>query len=78
LRSTELLQAAARTLEDGCNPFETSWLVEHEVTIDEVYDLSDQLALGARMLLAARKGLTSGHSNPMAAAAILAGITEGL
>jgi hypothetical protein len=47
-RMTELLIAAAATFGDGCNPFETSWLIEHRVTSEECFTLSEQIAHAIR------------------------------
>jgi len=51
-RQTELLDLAAQALERGEDPFATGFLQEHQVTLDECYDISDLLAVGARMVLA--------------------------
>jgi len=51
-RNRDLLELAAAALEDGRSPFDRSFLVEHEVTIDEVSDLADSVAAGIRYLLA--------------------------
>ncbi len=76
-RSFDLLYRAANALEDGIDPFESSWLSENEVTLDEAYDLSDQLALGARMLIASRKDMSSRPGGlSIGAAAIVAGLME--
>jgi len=50
-RRTELLLAATEALAEGTDPFHESFLVDHGVTLDECYDLSEQLALGARALV---------------------------
>jgi hypothetical protein len=49
-RHTDLLKTAADALSDGRDPFAADFLVEHEVTLDEVYDLSDLMAVGARLV----------------------------
>jgi hypothetical protein len=59
-RKTELLLAAADALDEGIDPFGATWLSEHEVALDECYDLSDNLALGARMLANAVEELQGG------------------
>lgn len=48
-RTSELLKAAASALEDQRDPFDGSFLTEHEVTLDECMDLADSLAIGARL-----------------------------
>jgi hypothetical protein len=45
-----LLTAAADALSDGRDPFDHHFLVENEVTLDEVYDLSELVAIGARIV----------------------------
>jgi hypothetical protein len=52
-RIEELLSSAATEFENGRNPFETSWLSDHNVTIDECYDLSDRIAIIIRGFLKA-------------------------
>lgn len=49
-RATELLKAAAVALEDGNDPFHTNWLADNDVTFNECMDLSESLAIGARLL----------------------------
>lgn len=49
-RIEKLLTAAADALADGRDPFEHSFLVEHEVTLDEVYTLSELIAVGTRLI----------------------------
>jgi hypothetical protein len=49
-RDTDLLRAAADALSDGRDPFDRSFLVENQVTLDEVCDLGDLMALGARIV----------------------------
>lgn len=48
-RRAELLLQAATALDDQTDPFTTEWLAEHHVTLDEAYDLGEDLAIGARM-----------------------------
>lgn len=67
-RKVELLLAAADALDEGIDPFSTSWLSEHEVTLNECYTLSDNLAIGARMLAMATKELKAGGPAATAAA----------
>lgn len=49
-RTKPLLLLAAAALDDGRDPFSDAFLSEHGVTLDECYGLSEQLALGARLL----------------------------
>lgn len=50
-RVVELMNAAADALDDGRDPFQEAFLTNHNVTLDEVYILSEALALGARLYL---------------------------
>ena len=50
-RRNQILLAAAEWLDDGRQPFCDEFLIEHEVTLDECFALSSQLALGARMVV---------------------------
>jgi hypothetical protein len=45
-----LLRAAAGALDEGTDPFATSWLVEHNVTLEQCFSLSELLAIGARIV----------------------------
>jgi hypothetical protein len=45
VRQLGLLIKAARCMEKGESPFDTSFLQEHRVTLDEVYDMADQMSL---------------------------------
>jgi hypothetical protein len=49
-RRTKLLQAAAEALEQGEMPLSEHFLCEHEVTAAEAMSLSQQLAIGARVV----------------------------
>jgi hypothetical protein len=49
-RMSGLLKTAAGALEQGDDPLHVSFLIEHEVTLDECYDLADHLASGARIM----------------------------
>jgi hypothetical protein len=49
-RYTDLLKTAADALSDGHDPFAHDFLIDNEVTLDEVYDLSDLMAIGARIV----------------------------
>lgn len=42
-RTENLLRKAGEALNDGRDPFETWFLSEHQVTLDEVYGLSETL-----------------------------------
>lgn len=59
MRSADLLKAAVEALEDGRDPLTNSFLTDNEVTLDECYDLADNLALGARIVMT---GLTDAAS----------------
>lgn len=50
-RKVTLLKKAAAALDNGEDPFSTSFLSENDVTLDECGDLADSLALGARLLV---------------------------
>jgi hypothetical protein len=47
---TDLLNAAATTLDDGGDPFSEGFLAAHEVTFDECMSLAGLLATGARLV----------------------------
>lgn len=49
MRSTDLLKKAADALDDGQIPLMNPFLADNEVTLDECYNLGDQLAMGARL-----------------------------
>ena len=49
-RATDLLRAAALTLDTGEDPFTAAFLGENEVTLEEAIRLTHQLAIGARMV----------------------------
>lgn len=59
-RPEVLLTLAAEALDKGDDPLHVSFLSEHEVTLDEAYDLAENLALGARMVLEAWSELRQG------------------
>lgn len=65
-RMAELLDSAAKALEDYRDPFESSWLIENDVTFDECMELSGWMATGAEMMAALMR-------NPRAAEAAVAG-----
>lgn len=50
LSSAELLLAAAEALDDHTDPFCDKFLSDNEVTFDQVMALSQQLAIGARIM----------------------------
>lgn len=62
-RSSELIALAAAAMDDGRDPFHEaflvvpgrarswSFLVEHGVSLNEVYEMGEALALAARLLL---------------------------
>jgi hypothetical protein len=49
-KSAELLLLAAEALDEHIDPFHEKFLTENEVTFDQCMSLSEQLAIGARML----------------------------
>jgi hypothetical protein len=50
-RGVELLLAAAYALDHGVDPFSVGWLLEHDVTMSEGYELAARLSLGAQMFV---------------------------
>lgn len=48
-RINELIDAAIVALEDGRDPLERSFLLEHGVTVTEIFDLADEMAFGLRL-----------------------------
>jgi hypothetical protein len=48
-RWTTLVESAIEALEDGRDPLEHAFLVEHGVTIHEIFELADAMAFGLRM-----------------------------
>ena len=50
-RLIELLEKAAKALEDGSDPFHTSFLSENQVTLDECYDLSLAISSAIDLML---------------------------
>ena len=48
-RRSELLNAAADVLEEHADPFNGAFLREHEVTLDEVMELGEDMAIGAQI-----------------------------
>lgn len=59
-RLDDLLNLAAAAMEDGRDPFHEAFLIEHEVTLDEVFSLSEMLAVGARLLVRLRAEMREG------------------
>ena len=59
-RSSELLKLAVEALDDGRDPFSDAFLVENDVSANECFTLSEQLALGGRLLLATKRDLARG------------------
>lgn len=50
MRQSELLRAAADGLDKGEHPFCDSFLGEHEVTLDECFEMAEMMAAGARVI----------------------------
>jgi hypothetical protein len=48
--SAELLLAAAEALENHSDPLSEWFLTKYEVTLDQAMSLSEQLAIGARIM----------------------------
>lgn len=71
-RSCEIIEAAVATLESGSDPFARSFLLEHEVSLDEVSDLADRLALAARIYLLLIDDLRVGRVKAEASVALMA------
>jgi hypothetical protein len=65
--SPELLRLAAEALDEGTDPFNTAFLIEHEVTFDQCMALSRQLALGARIVARAFEQTGSREAQAMVA-----------
>lgn len=51
-RRADLLRSAVVSLQNGEDPFGGGFLREHNVSLDECYDLADALALGGQVVLA--------------------------
>jgi len=49
-RTADLIKAAADALDDGRDPFQQAFLVDHDVTFDECMILSQLLAVGGRLV----------------------------
>lgn len=70
-RMPHLLREAAAALEDGRNPLTTPFLSDHDVTLDECYDMAEWLALGAVLMAWA-------HENPQQAITAASGASDSL
>lgn len=70
-RSTGLLKKAADALDAGQIPLMNPFLTENDVSLDECYNLAEQLAMGARLLAWAME-------NPKMAAAAMDGAATGM
>ena len=62
-RTDELTVAAIKALANGDDPFEHPFLAEHNVSLDEAYDLADQMALGLALLRHCKKEMGRPVSN---------------
>lgn len=49
-RLVEILTAAADAMEDGMDPFDTAFLADNRVSLEECFTMADLLALGARLV----------------------------
>lgn len=54
-RADMLLAAAAAELANGSDPFHESFLVEHDITMTECYDLSERMSVILRGFLRASR-----------------------
>jgi len=70
-RAADLLKAAATALDDGRDPLTSPFLGEHDVSLNECYDLAEQMAMGARLLAWALE-------NPKLASAAMSGAGDGM
>lgn len=70
-RSREIIEAAVAALESGSDPFARSFLLEHEVSLDEVSDLADRLALAARIYLLLVDDLRADRAKAAASVALM-------
>lgn len=70
-RRADLLRKAADGLDQGDQPFCDAFLGANEVTLDECYDLAEEMASGARIMAWAME-------NPKDAAAFLASGSAGM
>lgn len=50
-RLLDLLEKASKALEDGQDPFHTSFLVENNVTLNEVFDMSMAMSAAIDLFL---------------------------
>lgn len=48
-RREDLVLKAAKAMIDGMDPFSTTFLSEHNVTLDECYTMGEDLAMAGRM-----------------------------
>jgi hypothetical protein len=60
---SDIFKAAIKALEEGHDPLDVSFLVEHDVTLDQAFELSEQLASGGRLLLYFQNQLKSDDQN---------------
>lgn len=67
-RAESLVLAAADAMDDGRDPFDHHFLAEHDVTLSEAHDLSEALALGARLYTCAMRNISLGGSYAQKAA----------
>ena len=50
-RRMNLMREAAKAMEDGRDPLERSFLIEHKVSLDEVFTMSEDIARAVRIYL---------------------------
>ena len=70
-RSREIMEAAVTALESGSDPFARSFLLEHGVSLDEVSDLADRLALATRIYLLLIDDLRADRARAEASVALM-------
>ena len=74
-RMDDLLAAAAQRFDDGGSPFEHDWLSRHNVTLEECYVLSEQIALAIKVYqVVVTKGLKGHYADREIAGLILADV----
>jgi len=74
MRQEELIKAAAKAFDNGCDPFVHEWLVKHKVTMDECIDLSSVIGTILHGYLASPKVVK--ESLALRGAATAAGMSQ--
>lgn len=52
MSTAALLREAAEAMDKGISPFNTAFLSEHDVSLDQAFSMAEQLAIGARVVAA--------------------------